>query len=115
MNAKPKENTVPSLEVIINDAKTDAYNQHISNRLESLRGWTAGDEWAKGFHAYHSAALAQLLRHLIHGCKTRDEDQFLRGKIAAMEEVIGFRDMILRQIEAVERNKDRGPKGDAGY
>lgn len=116
MSAKPKEIvSTPTLE-IINQARTDAWNETITPRLESLRGWTAGDEWAKGFLPYHQAALSRLLDQLVTGCKDRDEDMFVRGKIAAMKEIVGFRDMILRQIKAIEENKKKDEsRGQAGY
>lgn len=116
MSAKPKENPTPSIEVIINEARTNAYNEHISTRLESLRGWTAGDEWAKGFVPYHNSVIAQLLDKLLTGCKTRDEDQFVRGQIAVLKQIVGFRDMVLRHIDAIERNKNKDDeRGAAGY
>jgi hypothetical protein len=116
MSAKPKETPAPSLEVIINEARTNAWNENVTPRLESLRGWMAGDEWTKGFVAYHNSVIAQLLDKLLTGCKTRDDDQFVRGQIAVLKQVVSFRDMVLKQIDAIERNKKSDDtRGQAGY
>lgn len=116
MSAKPKENPAPSLEVIINEARTNAWNEFITPRLESMRGWMSGDEWQKGFVAYHNSVIAQLLDKLVTGCKSREDDQFVRGQIAVLKQVVGFKEMVLRQIDAIERNKKADEsRGAAGY
>ena len=116
MSAKPKDSPPPSLEVIINEARTNAWNEFVTPRLESLRGWMAGDEWQKGFVAYHNSVIAQLLDRLVTGCKSREEDQFVRGQIATLRQVVSFREMVTKQIDAIERNKKADEsRGSAGY
>lgn len=115
MSAKPKDNPAPPLEVIINEARTNAWNEHITPRLESMRGWMSGDEW-KAFAAYHNSLIAQFLDRLVTGCKSRDDDQVVRGQIATLKQIVTFKEMVLNQINAIERNKNQNSsRGDAGY
>jgi hypothetical protein len=116
VSVKPKTEEAPALIEILNDAKTKAWNQSISPKLESLRAWFSGPEWKDGVGNYLRFVTQQQTQNLVRGCKTRDEDQYLRGLIAGLQQVVEMPQAIERQIELIEQNKKQAEsRGDAGY
>ena len=97
-----------------NELKSNAWNEAISPRLESLRGWFGGDEWKKGIRQYLNFIIEQK-RNELEKPGTVPNDQFLKGQICAFKEVMAIPLFIEKQIEMSEKNKKAAPTGDAGY
>jgi hypothetical protein len=114
MMAKPKVEE-PQIIEIINDAKTKEWNQAISPRLESLRAWFSSNEWKDGVLAYLNSVLNQRREHLERKGNEFGDDQFIKGQIAMLKQIMTLPNVIEKQIELAEKNKGSGSRGDAGY
>jgi len=97
-----------------NELKTKAWNEAISPRLEALRAWFGGSEWKDGIRQYLNFIVEQK-RDELEKPGTVPNDQFLKGQISAFKEILNIPLFIEKQIELVEKNKQAGPSGDAGY
>jgi hypothetical protein len=100
----------------LNKSKTEAWNRHLSSQLEAMRSWLNSPQWEKGFRAYLSSLLALQLTQLVAGTGNRDNDQFLRGQIANLREIMDFKETIEKQALSIERQQaSNAGRGDAGY
>ena len=100
---------------ISNEQKTKEWNECISPRLESLRAWFSSDDWTKGINSYLGNVLQGRRQHLERQGNDALTDQFIKGQISMLREIMEMPSVIGKQIELVEKNKLAGPKGDAGY
>jgi hypothetical protein len=97
------------------EIKSKAWNEAITPRLETLRAWFGSSEWKDGVRAYLNEVLSQRREHLENKGNEHGSDQFIKGQIAMLKEIIAIPTVIDRHIELAEKNKDGAPKGDAGY
>jgi len=97
------------------DQMVKEWNGTISPRLESIRAWFTADEWKKGVQAY----LSNVLMHLRENLEKKDNspalDQYTKGQIDMLKQLIRIPDVIEKQIELIAKNKESVPRGDAGY
>lgn len=100
---------------VANDTKTAQWNEAISPRLTSLRAWFSGPEWKDGLRNYLNQVLMQRREHLEKMENDARGDQFIKGQIAAIKEVLAIPLFIEKQLEQAEKNKKAAPSGDAGY
>jgi hypothetical protein len=99
----------------VNESRTEQWNKAISPRLVSLRNWFADENWKTGVGAYLNSVLAERREHHEKENNDRDADQFIKGQIAMLKQIIDLPVVIERQIAQSEKNKNSGPTGDAGY
>lgn|SRR5262249_27693162 len=98
-----------------NQQMVQEWNESISPRLESIRAWFSSDEWKKGVQAYLSNVLLHLREELEKKDNTPALDQYTKGQIDMLKQLIRIPDVIEKQIELIAQNKASGPRGDAGY
>lgn len=72
----------------LNEIKAAAWNQSMAPRLPAISSYLKADEWVKGIGAWLAETKEQMLQKLITGCKSRDEDQFVRGQLAMLVEIL---------------------------
>jgi hypothetical protein len=114
MIPKPKPSEAPLVEVL-NEIKTKAWNAAISPRLTALRAWYSGAEWKEGVSAYLNQQLLKRREHLEERGNDPRDDQYIKGQIAMLKEILAIPVFIEQQIEQAEKNKKAAPSGDAGY
>lgn len=101
---------------VINEVKAKAWNLAIAPRAPALLSFVSSDEWLNGIEAWLKSLEQQLDRALRHGSKSRDEDQFLRGKISMCEEILDLPAVLKNFIEEkANREKQAASRGIAGY
>jgi hypothetical protein len=98
-----------------NESKTKQWNECISNRLEELRGWFTADSWTKGVRPYLNAILSDRREHMEKQDNEPKSDQFIKGQIAMLKQIMAIPMVIDNQIAQIEANKKVKPSGDAGY
>jgi hypothetical protein len=101
---------------VLNEMKAKAWNESIAPRGAQLRSLLKTDEWLNGIAAWLSFQERELDRKLRFGCKTRDDDQFVRGQLAMLVEILD----IPRKLEVIQARNDQQKKhaasrGQAGY
>jgi hypothetical protein len=85
---------------VVNKLKAQAWNESITPRAESLLSYLRADIYQKGVLAYLKSMEAMAERKLLTGCKTRDDDQYMRGYLVALKEFIGLAEGIEAQVNA---------------
>jgi hypothetical protein len=97
----------------INELKAKAWNESMAPRIPSLISYFAGDEWQKGIGPWLMHSHDALMSKLITGCKTRDDDQFVRGQLAMLKDMI---DLPAKCKHIDDMRKEVPPqRGTAGY
>lgn len=101
------------LPVILNDIKSKAWNESIAPRTVAVRDYFKAEQWTLGVGAWLKSVESALIDKLMFGCKTRDEDQFVRGQIAMLREICD----LPAKIDSLENQKKSKsvPTGTAGY
>lgn len=112
---KLTEEVKPFIAIDTNEAKTKDWNESISPRLESLRSWFNDDNWKQGAGAYLKSQLARRQQHLEAIENDPRSDQFIKGQISMLRQILALPDVIDRQIELLSKATTHHPKGDAGY
>jgi hypothetical protein len=112
----PKKEPEPELAEVIEDIRAQAWNVSIAPRVPALISLLSTDEWKNGIQAWMLSMEKELDRKLRFGCKTRDDDQFVRGKLSILVELIDL-PRILDQHQKMkeERKKMEASRGKAGY
>ena len=101
---------------LINEIKAKAWNEAITPRAPGLLSYLSADEWQKGILAWLLLVEKQMTQKLKFGCKTREEDQFVRGQLAVLEEIINLPNAIQATIDQAEASKKHAAsRGRAGY
>ena len=98
-----------------NESRVQYWNECISPRLEVMRSWFLSEAWKKGLHPYMNLMLGQRRDHLERQANDTASDQFIKGQIAMLKQIMGIPDVINNQIEQIKANQEKGPSGDAGY
>jgi hypothetical protein len=98
-----------------NVAKAAEWNAAISPRLVALRAWFSGPEWKEGISVYLNKVLMHRREHLEKIDNDARDDQFIKGQIASLKEILAIPLFIEKQIAQAEQNKKTAPSGDAGY
>lgn len=100
----------------VNDAKANAWNQTIMPRAEAISAYLKADQWTKGVGAWLKAVNLRLVEVLKRGCKSRDDDQFIRGQLAMLDEIMDLPAMIEKILTEKENQKKQADsRGAAGY
>lgn len=99
---KPTNSPSAATIASVNEAKTNAWNKHISAKLEAVQVWLKQDP---GVWAYLTAQMQTQVDQLIRGCSSRDDDQYVRGRIAMLREIIHLPEGIAAQLEAADHNR----------
>lgn len=98
-----------------NEVRAAEWNKCISSRLEAMRSWYAHDEYRKGLFPYLMTMLSQRREHLEKKGNNAGDDQFIKGQIAMLKELMDIPATIDRQIALTEEAKKSHPSGEAGY
>ena len=101
---------------IVNEAKAKSWNEAIAPRAPALLSYLAADEWVKGVSSWMKFFEAELVTKLKFGCKTRDDDQFVRGQLAILHDILTLPQQIENYLNALEeKKKQSASRGPAGY
>lgn len=101
---------------VVNDIKIAAWNKSIAPRAPSLLSYLSAGEFVEGILPWWRSIEHDLLQKLVVGCKDRDTDQFVRGQIAMIQELIDLPNRIDATIRAKEDSeKKAASRGTAGY
>lgn len=101
---------------IVNEAKAKSWNEAIAPRAPALLSYLAADEWVKGISAWLRFFDGEMTTRLKFGCKTRDDDQFVRGQLAVLHDILTLPQQIENYLDAIkEREKQSASRGPAGY
>lgn len=100
----------------INELKAKSWNDAIMPRLEAVRSYLTADQWNKGVGAWLKDVDRQLTEKLKFGCKSREDDQFVRGQLAMLKEILDV-PVVIDKIIAEQENqkKQANSRGPAGY
>jgi hypothetical protein len=90
------------IEEIVNDVKSNSWNRHMVPRLKSVDSYLHSETWEKGPQAYLEENYKLLNDKLITGCKSRDDDQFVRGQLVMLRDLINLRDQVRSILERPE-------------
>ncbi len=111
-----EKTTDKPLPTIINDIKIQAWNEAITPRAPALLSLCSSDEFQNGILPWLRSVEKQMTQKLKFGCKTREDDQFVRGQLAILEEIINLPAALKAQIEnAAVKQKQAESRGTAGY
>jgi hypothetical protein len=105
MMTKEKEQTIAE---VVNDIKATAWNKAIAPRAESVLSYLRNEQWQKGVGAYLKSCEQQLEKRLLNGCKSRDDDQLVRGQLIMLKEILALPEMIESVVEA-KKNPPAAP------
>jgi len=110
---KPKD--LDYAEILANSC-TKEWQECIKCRLEPMRAYLSQDEWGKGLSIWMRALIGDGIRKIIRERQDQSNTDYLRGYVAALEQIIALPTAIEAQILA-EQNKDSSKKdrGSAGY
>jgi hypothetical protein len=100
---------------ILDKVGTKEWNEAISSRLESLRGYLSQDEWVKGISPHLKAIQGHAMVKLLGETLTQDANSYLRGLIAGLKIATSLPSTIEAAISGEVSKTKGGPKGDAGY
>jgi hypothetical protein len=107
--------TVPEVQEILDKVGSKEWNEAISCRLESLRGYLAQDEWQKGISIHLKAIQGHAMVKLLGESLTQDANNYLRGLIAGLKIATSLPASVEAAIAGESSKTKGGPKGDAGY
>lgn len=96
---------------VVNELKSQAWNEAIAPRAEALLSYLRADLYQKGFLNYYKSVEKLGERKLLTGCKTEREDNFMRGYLVAIKELLAFPE----QIESFVEAKKSPPVGPSAY
>jgi hypothetical protein len=102
------------LEILANTGSKD-WNESLSSRLESVRGYLSQDEWTKGLSPYLRATMGHAMLKMLGESLPHDANNYLRGFIAALKMVVSLPQSVESQIKQEVDKTNSGPKGSAGY
>lgn len=85
---------------VVNELKAKSWNECVAPRAESLLTYLRAEIYQKGFLAYLKSVETLGEKKLLTGCKSRDDDQYMRGYLVAMKEVLGFADLLEEMVNA---------------
>ncbi len=92
-----------------NEIKTAQWNAAITPRLVALRAWYSGSEWKDGIRSYLNGVLQDRREHLEQVSNEHGADQFIKGQIVMLKQIMSIPEVIDRQIELTEKNKKNAP------
>ena len=99
-----------------NAAKTTAWNKFIAPRLEYFRTLMTGDEWKTGIGGWLESLRDDRTLHLKRKSNTHEDDLFIKGQIAMLQEILDLPSNIELHIGANEKAKEQAnSRGPAGY
>ena len=99
-----------------NEAKVTAWNKFITPRLDYFRSLMSGEDWKKGVGGWLETLREDRTQHLKRKSNTREDDCFIKGQIAMLDEILELPSAIERHIAATENAKKQAKsRGSAGY
>jgi hypothetical protein len=107
--------TGPEIVEVLAKTGTKEWNEAISCRLESLRGYLSQDEWEKGVSIHLKAIMGHAIAKVMGEQLTPEAVTYLRGFCAALKLVTSLPVSVEAQIKGEVAKTSGGPKGDAGY
>ena len=93
--AEKKPQPVP-----LESIRVQSWNTCIAPRAEALLSYLRHEVYQKGIVEYLRTMEVLGEKQLLTGCKTRDDDQFIRGYLVCLKEMIAFSDLIEQTVEA---------------
>lgn len=94
-----------------NEIAVKKYNESIAPRAKSIVAWFKNPEWTEGVRPYYSYLLETYRDELE---KPGTTNEFTKGQISVLKEILNFPSFIERQVEMSEKPQPH-PQGDAGY
>lgn len=107
--------TGPEIVEVLSKTGTKEWNEAISCRLESLRGYLAQDEWEKGISIHLKAVMGNAIVKVMGEQLSPHAVSYLRGFCAALRMVTSLPASVESAIKGEVQKTSGGPKGDAGY
>lgn len=107
--------TGPEIVEVLAKTGTKEWNEAISSRLESLRGYLSQDEWQKGISPHLRAVMGNAIAKMLGEQLTQPANDYLRGFCAALKFVTSLPQSVEVAISGEDMKTKAGPKGDAGY
>jgi hypothetical protein len=104
------------LENVLQEIKAKAWESSIAPRAEGLLSLLRGDFYQNGVVAWMKSQEQELVKQLRIGSKTRDDDQFIRGQLSTLGQIIDLADNIQNYLTAkAENDKRRASIGRTSY
>lgn len=95
MSKEPKP-----ISAVVEDIRVKSWNQCIAPRADPLLSYLRAEIYQKGIAAYLKSCEALAEQRLLTGCKTEREDNFQRGYIVALKDILSMADQIENYVEA---------------
>ena len=93
--AEKKPQPVP-----LESIRVQSWNTCIAPRAEALLSYLRHEVYQKGIVEYLRTMESLGEKQLLTGCKTRDDDQFMRGYLTSIKEVLSWPEQIEQTVEA---------------
>jgi hypothetical protein len=107
--------TGPEIVELLSKTGTKEWNEAISCRLESIRGYLMQDEWEKSISIHLKAVMGNAIAKVMGETLNQDAVSYLRGFCAALKMVTSLPQSVEAAIKGEVNKEKSGPKGDAGY
>lgn len=85
---------------VVEDIRIHSWNTLIAPRAEALLSYLRAEVYQKGVVGYLKSMETLGEKKLLTGCKTEREDNFMRGYLVALKEILAMADQIENYVEA---------------